>query len=129
MKFSGILLALLLSVSMSLSTQAVEKGNKKILGVWEFSAPDARQPYDKGILTLKEVDKKLAGELTVQGQALPIPQIDFLKDILTLGFEVENTPITLKLKLTDGQLQGSAETPDGPVTVTAVPAKKETKVN
>jgi len=127
MKISGILFALLLFVSMSVSVQAVEKGHKKILGVWEYSAPEARQPYDKGILTLKEVDKKLAGELSVQGQALPIPQIDFMKDVLSLGFDVENTPITLKLKLTDGQLKGSAETPDGPVTVTAVPAKKETK--
>jgi len=127
MKISGILFALLLSVSMSISAQAVEKGHQKILGVWEFSAPEARQPYEKGILTLKEVDKKLAGEFTVQGQALAIPQIDFLKDILTLGFEIENTPISLKLKLTDGQLQGLAQTPDGPITVTAVPAKKETK--
>ncbi len=127
MKISGILFALLLSVSMSISAQAVEKGHQKILGVWEFSAPEARQPYEKGILTLKEVDKKLAGEFTVQGQALAIPQIDFLKDILTLGFEIENTPISLKLKLTDGQLQGLAQTPDGPITVTAVPAKKKTK--
>ena len=127
MKTSRILLVLLVIISMSLSSSAVAKGYKKILGVWEFSAPNAPQPYNGGTLTLKEVDKKLAGEFTIQGQALAIPQIKFEKKILTLGFEVENTLITLNLKLKNRVLEGTTDTPNGPVTVTAKPAKKETK--
>lgn len=121
MKVAEIFFAFLLLISVS--SNAAEKGHQKILGVWEFLAPNAPQPYDSGILTLKEVDQKLAGEFTVQGQALAIPQIEFRKDTLILGFEVENTPINLKLKLTDGVLAGTTETPDGPVTVTAKMAK------
>lgn len=127
MKVSGILIAFLVIISMSFSSKAAEKEYKKILGVWEFSAPNAPQPYNGGILTLKEVDQKLAGEFTVQGQALAIPQIEFAKDTLTLGFEVESTPITLKLKLKDGVLEGTTDTPNGEVTVTAKPAKQEVK--
>ena len=130
MKVSGILFTFLVFISMSVSLKAEEKGNRKILGVWEFSAPKAPQPYDSGLLTLKEIDQKLTGEFTVQGQALLIPQVGFLKDTLTLSFEIQNTPITLKLKLTDGIFEGITESPDGPVTVTAKHiAKKETKID
>jgi len=124
MKLSGILLAFLFIVSLSLSANSAEKGYKKIIGVWEFSAPTAPAPYDSGLLTIKEVDKKLAAEFTVQGQPMAVPQIEFDNDALTLGFEVENNPITLKLILKDGVLEGKTDTPNGPVTVTAKPAKK-----
>jgi len=130
MKVSGILVAFLVVISISVSLKAEEKGHRKILGVWEFSAPKAPQPYDSGLLTLKEIDRKLTGEFTVQGQALPIPQVEFMKDTLTLGFEIQSTPITLKLKLTDGVFEGITDSPDGPVTVTAKhAAKKETKID
>lgn len=127
MKSTGILVTLLLVLSISISSNAADKGFKKVLGVWEFAAPNAPQPYDNGILTLKEVDEKLAGEFTIQGQAMAIPQIEFAKDTLTLGFEVENNPITLKLIFKDGVLEGTTDTPNGPVIVTAKPSKQVMK--
>ena len=127
MKSTGILLTLLLVISMSISSNAADNGFKKLLGVWEFAAPNAPQPYDNGVLTLKEVDNKLTGEFTIQGQAMAIPQIEFAEDTLTLGFEVENNPISLKLILKDGVLEGTTDSPNGPVTVTAKPSKQEAK--
>jgi hypothetical protein len=127
MKSTGILVTLLLVILMSVSSKAADNGFKKLLGVWEFAAPNAPQPYDNGVLTLKEVDNKLAGEFTIQGQAMAIPQIEFAQDTLTLGFEVENNSISLKLILKDGVLEGITDTPNGPVTVTAKPAKQEAK--
>ena len=124
MKISGILLAFLFVVSMAVSTNAADKGYKKILGVWEFSAPTAPTPYDSGLLTLKEVDQELVAEFTIQGQAMAVPQTAFEKDALTLNFEVENNPIMLKLILKDGILEGKTDSPNGPVTVTAKPQKK-----
>ena len=124
MKFTRLLLAFLFILSMAVSTNAADKGYKKILGVWEFSAPTAPSPYDSGLLTLKEVDQKLVAEFTIQGQAMTIPQTAFDKDALTLGFEVENTPITLILNFKDGKLEGKTDTPNGPVAVTANPQKK-----
>jgi len=127
MKVAKILFSFLMLVSVSVSSKAAVKGYQKIIGVWEFVAPNAPQPYDSGILTLKEVDLKLTGAFTVQGQALEIPQIEFGKDTLTLGFEVENTPILLKLKLTDGVFEGTTESPNGPVKVTAKLAKQKSE--
>jgi len=127
MKTSRILLVILVIISLSLSSNAAEKKYKKIIGVWEFSAPNAPAPYNGGILTIKEVDRKLAGEFTIQGQAMAIPKIEFEENILTLGFEVENTPITLVLNLNDGVLEGTTDTPNGQVTVTAKPAKPVAK--
>lgn len=123
MKTREILLTFLVIVSLSMSSKGTEPGFKKILGIWEFTAPDAPQPYNGGILTLKEVDQKLTGGFTVQGQALPIPKIDFAGNILSMNFEVENTPISLKLLLKDGVFEGTTQTPNGPVIVTAKPAK------
>ena len=127
MKILRMLLVLLVVSSLVLSTNAAEKKFKKIVGVWEFAAPNAPQPYDSGVLTLKEVDNKLAAEFMIQGQAMAVPQADFADNTLTLGFEVENTPITLVLKLKDGVLEGTTDSPNGQVTVTAKPQKKEAK--
>jgi hypothetical protein len=127
MNTSRLLLVFLFVISISFLSKGEEKKYKKILGVWEFSAPNAPAPYNGGILTITEVEKKLTGEFNIQGQAMQIPQIEFEENALTLGFEVENTPITLILKLKDGILEGTTDTPNGTVTVTAKPAKKEAK--
>ena len=127
MKTSKVLLMFLFVLSISVSSNAAEKKFRKIVGVWEFSAPNAPAPYDGGIMTIKEVDKKLVGEFTIQGQPMAIPQVQFEDNTLTLGFEVENTPITLILKLSKGVLEGTTDTPDGPVKVTAKPAMTKTK--
>jgi len=127
MKTSKVLLMFLFVFSISVSSNAAEKKFRKIVGVWEFSAPNAPAPYDGGIMTIKEVDKKLVGEFTIQGQPMAIPQVKFEENTLTLGFEVENTPITLVLKLTKDVLEGTTETPNGPVKVTAKPSKAKTK--
>ena len=124
MKILRLLLVLLVASSLTLSSNAAEKKFKKIVGVWEFAAPNAPQPYDAGVLTIKEVDKRLAAEFTIQGQAMAVPQIEFAENTLTLGFEVENTPITLVLKLKDDVLEGTTESPNGQVTVTAKQKKK-----
>ena len=127
MKIARVLLVVLVVISVTLSSNAAEKKFKKILGVWEFAAPNAPQPYDNGVLTIKEVDQKLAAEFTIQGQAMAVPQVEFADNKLTLGFEVENTPITLILKLKDGILEGNTDTPNGQVTVTAKQKKKDGK--
>jgi hypothetical protein len=121
MKILRMLLVALVVISVCLSSNAADKKFKNIIGVWEFAAPSAPQPYDSGILTIKEVDKKLAAEFTIQGQAMAVPQIEFAENTLTLGFEVESTPITLVLKLKDGVLEGVTESPNGPIKVTAKP--------
>ena len=121
MKIARVLLVALVVISVTLSSNAAEKKFKKILGVWEFAAPNAPQPYDNGILTIKEVDKKLAAEFTIQGQAMAVPQIEFAENTLTLGFEVESTPITLVLKLKDGVLEGVTDSPNGEIKVIAKP--------
>jgi len=127
MKVAGILFAFLVLTSVPGSSRTAEKGYHKILGVWEFLAPKAPQPYESGTMTLKEVDLKLTGAFAVQGQSVAIPQIEFLKDTLSLAFEVENTPITLKLALNEGVFEGTTDTPNGPVTVTAKPVKQKTE--
>jgi hypothetical protein len=127
MRASGILLALLVVISISISSDAAVKGLKKVLGKWEFSAPNAPRPYDSGTLVLKEVERKLTGEFNVKGEIIAIPKVEFEAETLSLNFEIENTPITLNLKLTDGLFEGVTDTPNGLVTVKAFRSKNKSK--
>lgn len=122
MKYQGIFLTLFMIVMMTGNSHGTESEYKKILGLWEFSAPNAPQPYHQGTLTLKDVEQKLTGFFKVEGQEIPIVKIDFNDDILSLDFEVENTSISLKLVLKDGVLAGTTDTPNGAVTVTVKPS-------
>jgi len=127
MKNLGTIVTLFVVIAFTMSVKGAESEYKKILGVWEFIAQNAPQPYDGGILTLKEVDQKLTGSFTVQGQPLPIPKIEFANDILNMDFEVESTPISLKLQLKKGIFEGTTQTPNGLVTVTAKPSVQGAK--
>ncbi len=118
--------AFIVVLTLSITSNAAEGGYQKILGMWEFSAPTARQPYGSGKLSLKEVNQKLTGEFIIQGQTTAIQKISFESDILTLNFEVENTPLVLKLKLKDGLFEGTTETPDGPINVKVKPSTSKT---
>ncbi len=118
--------AFIVVLTLSVTSNAAEGGYQKILGMWEFSAPTARQPYESGKLSLKEVNQKLTGEFIIQGQTTAIQKISFESDILTLNFEVENTPLVLKLKLKDGLFEGTTETPDGPINVKVKPLGSKT---
>ncbi len=123
MKIKVLLFSLLLLATFS--TYADVKGYQKILGLWEFSAPTAPQPYDTGTLNLKEVEKKLTGEFTIDGQTIEIPGVNYNEGMLTLKFEVENTDITLELKVQDGLMEGGTDTPNGRVMVKAKPVKNK----
>ena len=68
----------------------------------------------------------MTGEFIIQGQTTAIQKISFESDILTLNFEVENTPLVLKLKLKDGLFEGTTETPDGPINVKVKPSVSKT---
>lgn len=127
MKYLKVFLALFMMILLTVPSLAKEIEFKKILGLWEFSAPNAPQPYNQGTLTLKDVEQKLVGFFKVEGQELSIAKVEFANDILHLEFEVENTPISLKLVLKDGIFQGTTDTPNGQVTVTAKPLTPATK--
>lgn len=119
MRKTTILVTLILVFSAFFPANAETKGNKKILGTWQYSAPSAPYPYSEGTITLKEVENKLTGEFNIQGEKITAKEVLFANDEVTLKFEVEYEPITAKLKLVKGELVGSADSPDGPITVKA----------
>ena len=129
MKLQGALFAVIVVMILSMTLFARDRRYQKILGLWEFSAPAAPQPYESGNLSLKVVDQKLTGEFIIQGQAMSIAKISYESDTLYLNFEVENTPIALKLRLKDGLMEGTTNTPDGPVNVKVKPTPKHIKKN
>ena len=123
MKKTAILLTLVFIFSAFLTSTGADKDYKKVLGTWVYSAPSAPYPYSDGTIILKEVDNKLTGELSVQGNTVPIPEVTFVDGTLTLKMEVEYNPVETRLKLEKGELVGTSESPSGPISITA--KKKE----
>lgn len=123
MKISKVIFTFLIVFTFSILNSPAENKNNKILGEWKFLAPSAQKPYDRGLITLKEVDQKLIGEFTIEGMKSTIPQIKFKNDSLTLGFKVENVPIVTILIFKDSLFEGAADTPNGLIKVTAKLAK------
>ncbi len=119
MKKAAILFTLILLVTSFVSANAEPKEYQIILGTWQYSAPDAPYPYNEGTIIFKEVDNKLAGEFNIQGQVLPVKEVIFENDSVTMKFEVEYNPVSTTLKLIDGALVGNADSPNGPITVKA----------
>nr|HMM18722.1 hypothetical protein [Petrimonas sp.] len=61
------------------------QSNKVVLGEWKYSVPEAPYGYEKGIISLVEVDKKLSGELKFDsGYKVKLSSVSLKSDTLRL---------------------------------------------
>jgi len=122
MRTKKLLLSLTLLFAVLVQVQAVSL-DKKIIGQWQYSAPTAPSPYGSGQINFIQDGEKLKGEIVIEGQKVEFSQITFKGEEVSVTINLESTPVTVKLKMVDEKLEGSAESPDGPVTITAVRKK------
>lgn len=93
---------------------------KELIGKWQYSAPTAPPNYSSGQINFFQDGEKLKGELIIEGQKVDFSQIVIKGEEVAVTIYLESTPITIKFKIVDKKLEGGADTPDGPVAVTAV---------
>ena len=120
MKIKGLLLTFTLLSSLFLTSQAAPLDQKTLVGKWEYSAPTAPPMYTSGQINFSVKGEKLIGELIIEGQKVDFSEITIKGDEVTAVVYLESTPITVKFKVVNQALEGKADTPDGPVKVTAV---------
>jgi len=99
--------------------QAVNFDQKKLIGKWQYTASTAPPNYTSGQINFIQAGDKLNGELVIEGQKVDFTQITIKDELISVIITIESTPITVIFKLVNGKLEGKADTPDGPVAVTA----------
>jgi hypothetical protein len=96
------------------------QGNKAVIGQWEHKIPSAPPGYEEGILILFEKDGKLAGQIKFVNDAnIKLENITYEEGILKCSFEAEYQEISISVKVEGNKMNGTCDTPDGEMTITA----------
>lgn len=111
------LVLLVLTAAIQLHAETLDQ--KKLIGKWQYSAPTAPPNYTSGELNFTQVGDKLKGELVIEGQKVDISEIVIKEEVVSVTVVLQSNPVTVKFKLVNQKLEGKADTPDGPVEVTA----------
>ncbi|HWS00890.1 MAG TPA: hypothetical protein VN249_09765 [Prolixibacteraceae bacterium] len=120
MRTTRLLLTLTFLLAAFVQLQAAALQQKHLIGKWQYSAPTAPPNYSTGQINFIQDGEKLKGELVIEGQKVEFSQIIIKGEEVAVTIYLESTPITIKFKIVDGKLEGSADTPDGLVAVVAV---------
>jgi len=118
---SGIAFIFLFTVMANM--QMAEAAGSKIVGTWDYSAPNAPYEYSKGQIIISETDDKLEGKVSIDGYDMKLNNIKFEKDLLSFSLYVEGEYVSVKLTFKKDKFTGSANTPEGTLEVTGEKAK------
>jgi len=118
---SGIAFIFLFTVMANM--QMAEAAGSKIVGTWDYSAPNAPYEYSKGQIIISETDDKLEGKVSIDGYDMKLNSIKFEKDLLSFSLYVEGEYVSVKLTFKKDKFTGSANTPEGTLEVTGEKAK------
>jgi len=117
---SGIALVFLVAVMANVQATT---SNAKITGTWNYSAPEAPYEYSKGQIILNENGDKLEGKVNIDGYEMKLNNIKLEDDVLTCSLYVEGEYVSVKLTFKKNKFEGTANTPEGTITVTGEKAK------
>ena len=119
MKIKRLTLIFLLLFTAWLQLQAETLDQKKLIGKWQYSAPTAPLNYSSGQINFTQAGDSLKGELVIGEQKMDFSSITIREDVISFTVNLDSNPVTVKFKLVNQKLEGKADTPDGPVEVTA----------
>lgn len=111
-------MTLLLTILVQLKATSFDQ--KTLVGKWQYSAPSAPPNYTSGQINFMQAGDKLKGELIIEGQKVDFAQITIKEENITAIIYLESQPITVVFKMVNDKLEGKADTPDGPVAITAI---------
>ncbi len=118
---SGIALAFLFAVMANM--QPVEAKGVKVVGTWNYSAPDAAYEYSKGLIIISENGDKLEGKVDIDGSEIKLNNVKLEKDLLSFSLYVEGEYVSVKLTFKKDKFEGTANTSEGTLKMTGERAK------
>ena len=110
--FKGALV-LILFVTASFSTTDSDTTDLKMIGSWEYSAPDAPYEYQEGEIHFLMQDDKLVGYVSIEGYKIELEDIVVKGDKLTCEVYVEGESVTLELNFKKKTFTGTASYSEG----------------
>ena len=109
--------ALLMIVCLSITAQAKDSG-KAIAGTWKYEAADAPYEYQTGKVVFYEEEGVSKVKVVTDYEVIKGENLKIEGNKVVFNAYVEYDYITVKLELTNGQLVGNVDTPEGAITIT-----------
>jgi len=103
------------------------KGEKlTLLGLWDYSAPDAPYEYSTGKLQFSELNGKPAGKVIgADGSQIQVKDLKIENTSFSFAVEIEYETVKVSGKLVNGKISGKADSPEGELPITAVRSKSK----
>jgi len=108
-----------------ISANAAALQKSSLTGSWKSVANDVPEEYKNSIISITEKEGKLAGSVKFENGTLV--NLNYVKQEgkdVTMSIYVEGYEVIIKGKLEGSKITGTADTPDGPVTLTATKVEK-----
>lgn len=96
----------ILCLLMSCNGIDKESGVKNLLGIWEYSVPDAPYGYQEGTVTFEKVKGKLSGYLMINDYKTELEDIVVEKDNVTFNLNMEGENISFDLTINKKSFSG-----------------------
>ncbi len=103
------------------AVNAVEASNNKdVIGEWKYQVPTAPYGYSSGTFVITEKEGELTGYVKFDdGYKIDLKKLTYEEGVFKCGLYVDYNYVTLKTKIDGKNMDGTVNTPDGDMKVTA----------
>jgi hypothetical protein len=120
-----LLISLILGI-LIMSANAVAPDKSALIGSWKCIANDVPEEYKNSTINISEKDGKLAGTVKFDnGIEISLNYVKQAGNDVVMSVYVDGNEIIIKGKLADSKITGTADTPDGQVTLSATRIEKK----
>jgi len=110
--FTGTVILMLVLVS-SFTAINDSRVNKKILGEWEYSVPQAGYEYQKGVIVFSKEGKELKGAVVIGNQSIPMESVVNKKNNVKAKINVQGEGVSLDLNFEKNTFKGTVTYSEG----------------
>ena len=121
----ALFLTLILGI-LIISAKATAPEKSALIGSWKCVANNVSPEYTNSTIIITEKDAKLTG--IVKFESIGEISLNYVKQNgkdVTMSIYVEGYEVIIKGKLEGSKIVGTADTPDGPVSLTATKIEKQ----
>lgn len=98
----------------------------EVVGEWKYQVESAPYGYEAGTLVFSVSEGKLLGKvLLAENNKIDLQNVSYAEGELKFGLYVDYDYVTIKAKIKENKLEGSVDTPEGPMKITAKKVIKE----
>ncbi|WP_340113993.1 hypothetical protein [Maribellus mangrovi] len=98
----------------------------ELLGKWKYQVESAPYGYEAGTLVFSASEGKLLGKvLLAENNKIDLQNVSYAEGELKFGLYVDYDYITIKAKIQGDKLEGTVNSPEGPMKITAKKIIKE----